>query len=83
MADPLDDIGTMSPTDLISLLGPKRVRNNKDGSTETEAYDLDDVVKFLEFARKRQKKTKSMMQRVGFARFNSPKSGSFITKASS
>ena len=64
----------MSPTDLLAALGPKRVKNGKDGSTETEAYDLDDVVKFLDFTRKRTKKTSSAMQRIGKARMNSPES---------
>ena len=68
MAEPLDDLANMTPTDLINTLGPKRVRNNKDGSTETEMYDINDIVTFLEFARKRKKKTASAMQRVGFAR---------------
>lgn len=70
MAGPLDDLQTdgMTPLDLINLLGPKRTRNAKDGSTETEMYDINDIVVFLEFARKRKKKTSSAMQRVGFAR---------------
>lgn len=68
MAEPLDDLANMNPMDLINTLGPKRVRSNKDGSTETEMYDINDIVVFLEFARKRKKKTSSAMQRVGFAR---------------
>lgn len=68
MAEPLDDLANMNPMDLINTLGPKRVRNNKDGSTETEMYNINDIVVFLEFARKRKKKTSSAMQRVGFAR---------------
>lgn len=71
---PLGDLENMSPTDLLAALGPKRVKNGKDGSTETEAYDLDDVVKFLDFTRKRTKKTSSAMQRIGKARMNSPES---------
>lgn len=68
MAEPLDDLANMTPMDLINTLGPKRVRSNRDGSSETEMYDIDDIVAFLEFARKRKKKTSSAMQRVGFAR---------------
>ena len=70
MAGPLDDLQTdgMTPMDLINLLGPKRVRSDKYGATETEMYDINDIVAFLEFTRKRKKKTSSAMQRVGFAR---------------
>lgn len=75
MAEPLDDLTNMTPVDLINTLGPKRVRNNKDGSTETEMYDIDDIVVFLEFARKRKKKTSSAMQRVGFGRMVQRTSG--------
>ena len=74
MPEPLDDLENLAPNEIIQKLGPKRVRNNKDGSTEVEAYDLEDVVKFLEFAGKKKKKTSSAMQRLGFARLNSPKS---------
>lgn len=74
MADPLGDLTDLTPNEIIQKLGPKRVRNNKDGSTEVEAYDLDDVVKFLEFAGKKNKKTSSAMQRMGWARMNSPRS---------